>query len=190
MKLVSVICHRLPNTPYYYKCFAQEAVNKISIVFTNSAKRAVIQSLLFVRKFATVFLVNTFCIGSVCVHKILWNFVEPIRDRKKIAQIKNLLRGQGHFRDLFLFVVGINTALRISDLLRLRIGDFLQGPGHIKPRYWIKEQKRGKRHEVVINNSIRDALEKYLTVYPGIADGDSNFVFFNSKMNCFKIRVF
>jgi hypothetical protein len=45
------------------------------------------------------------------------NFVEPIRDRKKIAQIKNQLRGQRRFRDLLLFVIGINTALRISDLL-------------------------------------------------------------------------
>jgi len=53
------------------------------------------------------------------------NFVEPIRDRKKIAQIKNILRGQDRLRDLLLFVVGINTALRISDLLQLRIGDFL-----------------------------------------------------------------
>ena len=44
---------------------------------------------------------------------------------KWIAQIKNLLRGQGRFRDLLLFVVGVNTALRISDVLRLRIGDFL-----------------------------------------------------------------
>lgn len=47
------------------------------------------------------------------------NFVEPIRDRKKIAQIKNLLRGQKRFRDLLLFAAGINTALRISDLLHL-----------------------------------------------------------------------
>jgi len=45
------------------------------------------------------------------------NFVEPIRDRKKITQIKNLLRGQYRYRDLLLFVLGINTALRISDLL-------------------------------------------------------------------------
>ena len=45
------------------------------------------------------------------------NFVEPIRDRKKIAQIKNLLRGEKRYRDLLLFVVGINTVLRISNLL-------------------------------------------------------------------------
>jgi hypothetical protein len=47
------------------------------------------------------------------------NFVEPIRDRKKIAQIKNQLRGQHRYRDLLLFVLGINTALRISDLLAI-----------------------------------------------------------------------
>lgn len=40
------------------------------------------------------------------------NFVEPIRSTKKINQIKNLLKGQGRYRDLLLFVVGINTALR------------------------------------------------------------------------------
>jgi integrase len=62
------------------------------------------------------------------------NFVEPIRDRKKIAQIKNLLRGQGRFRDLLLFTVGVNTALRISDLLQLRIGQFLDERGRYKRR--------------------------------------------------------
>jgi hypothetical protein len=45
------------------------------------------------------------------------NFVEPIRDPKKITQIKNVLKGAGRYRDLLLFVVGINTALRISDML-------------------------------------------------------------------------
>ena len=81
------------------------------------------------------------------------NFVEPIRDRKKIAQIKNQLRGQRRYRDLLLFVVGINTALRISDLLELQVEHFLDDHQHIKQRFWIKEQKRGKRQEVVLNAS-------------------------------------
>ena len=51
-------------------------------------------------------------------------FFEPIRDRKKIAQIKNILRREGRYRDLLLFVMGINRALRISDLLQLRISYF------------------------------------------------------------------
>src|SRR5688572_2813395 len=104
------------------------------------------------------------------------NFVEPIRDRKKIAQIKNLLRGQGRYRDLFLFVMGINTALRISDLLQLRISHFLEDRQLIRRRFWIKEQKRGKRHEIVINDSIREGLEGYLAAYPNATSHSENFV--------------
>ena len=83
------------------------------------------------------------------------NFVEPIRDRKKIAQIKNQLRGQRRSRDLLLFVVGINTALRISDLLELQVGYFLDDHQHIKPRFWIKEQKRGQNLKRLIKHHLK-----------------------------------
>ena len=73
------------------------------------------------------------------------NFVEPIRDPgKKSPKIKNQLRGQHRYRDLLLFVVGINTALRISDLLELRIEHFLDDQQRIRHRFLIKEQKRGQ----------------------------------------------
>ena len=111
------------------------------------------------------------------------NFVEPIRDRKKVAQIKNLLRGQERFRDLLLFVVGINSALRISDLLELKVAHFLDEQGKIRQRFWIKEQKRGKRQEVVVNESIREALKEYWSAYPGIKEKQENYIFFNPKLN-------
>ena len=114
------------------------------------------------------------------------NFVEPIRDRKKIAQIKNQLRGQRRPRDLLLFVVGINTALRISDLLELQVGYFLDDHQHIKPRFWIKEQKRGKRQEVVVNASIREALEEYFVAYPELIGDQNNLIFFNTNVNGFR----
>jgi len=117
------------------------------------------------------------------------NFVEPIRDRKKIAQIKNLLRGQKRFRDLLLFVVGINTALRISDLLQLQINHFSDEEGRVKRRFWIKERKRGKRHEVIINASIRETFGEYLLAYPDVGDDRNNFVFFNSKANNFSLPI-
>jgi len=65
------------------------------------------------------------------------NFVEPICDRKKIAQIKNQLRGEHRFRDLLLFIMGINTALRISDLLRLRVEHFLDEKKRVRQRFLI-----------------------------------------------------
>jgi integrase len=117
------------------------------------------------------------------------NFVEPIRDRKKIAQIKNQLRGQRRYRDLLLFVAGINSALRISDLLTLRIGHFIDNQGRIKHRFQIHEQKRGKRQEVVINNSIGEALKEYMEAYHGVTDNPDNFVFFNTKSNNFSVPI-
>ena len=113
------------------------------------------------------------------------NSVEPIRDRKRIAHIKNLLRGQGRYRDLILFIVGINTALRISDLLGLRIGDFVDERRRIKPRFWIRERKHGKRHEVIVNDSIREALKEYFEAYRDIASDPSHFLFFNPKTNTY-----
>jgi integrase len=112
-------------------------------------------------------------------------FVEPIRDRKKIAQIKNLLRGEGRQRNLLLFVVGINTALRISDLLKLKVGDFVDDGGIIKPLFWLREEKRGKRHEIVINDSIREALTEYLAAYPTVLLDPKHFVFFNTRSGNF-----
>ena len=46
------------------------------------------------------------------------NFFEPIRDRKKIAQIKNQLRGQRRYRDL---VIDLNF---VRDLVRHLYSDF------------------------------------------------------------------
>ena len=48
--------------------------------------------------------------------------VQPIRDITKLEQIKDLLRHQS-VRDEFLFTLGINSGLRISDLLPLRVCD-------------------------------------------------------------------
>lgn len=111
------------------------------------------------------------------------NFVEPIRDLRKIAQIKNLLRGERRYRDLLLIVVGINTALRISDLLRLQVVHFLDEQKQIKKRFWLKERKRGKHHEVFINESIREAITEYLIAYPDITSDPNHFRFFNTKTN-------
>ena len=109
------------------------------------------------------------------------DFVEAIRDKKKITQIKNQLEGAKRFRDLLLFVVGINSALRISDLLQLRVGDFFDEEGTIRQRFSIREEKRDKRNVVVINASMRDALEKYQAAYPHAGDKPSHYVFFSSK---------
>src|SRR5688572_17455162 len=106
------------------------------------------------------------------------DFVEPIRDKKKITQIKHQLEGAQRYRDLLLFVTGINTALRISDLLPFQVGYFLDDHENIRPHFEIREVKRDKRNVIVINASIRDALEKFLNAYPDITQKPDHYVFF------------
>lgn len=109
------------------------------------------------------------------------NFVEPIRDRKKLSHIKNLLRGEQRWRDLLLFTVGINSALRVSDLVRLQSGDFIDENGAVRDRFWLREAKRNKRQEVIINSSIADALAEYRDAYPDVESDPAHFVFFNTR---------
>ena len=65
-------------------------------------------------------------------------FVQPIRDKEKIYQIKNILKKQS-YRNYFLFVLGINSGLRISDMLPLKVIDIKD-----KTHIIIKEKKQVK----------------------------------------------
>lgn len=49
--------------------------------------------------------------------------VEPIRDVKKIQEMKEALAYYGSERDVFLFNLGINCGLRVSDMLGLKKKD-------------------------------------------------------------------
>ena len=89
------------------------------------------------------------------------NSVEPIRSRAKIEAIKAVLKGQDHPRDYLLFVLGINTALRIGDLLRLRVGDVLDRRGDIAESIYIREQKTGREATVKLNEPAREAIDYY-----------------------------
>ncbi|WHY73438.1 site-specific integrase [Fictibacillus enclensis] len=73
------------------------------------------------------------------------NTVEPIRNKKDIAKIKNALNG----RDRLMFVMGISLGLRISDLLALKIGD-LRGKTHIT----LKEQKTKKNRPIKLSKTV------------------------------------
>ncbi|GAH47451.1 unnamed protein product, partial [marine sediment metagenome] len=88
--------------------------------------------------------------------------VEPIRDRKQIDQIKGNLYRQSDPRDFLLFVFGINSGLRIGDLLSLKLGDVKGSGGGLKNDLDIKEQKTGKTRKVFFNKQIKEAISYYL----------------------------
>ena len=95
------------------------------------------------------------------LHEVkIMEFVQPIRDLKKIDTIKKLLKQQ-NLRDYCLFVLGINSGLRISDLLKLRISDVSE-KGKIKDRIRLREKKTNKYKDFPLSNSTKSALKEYL----------------------------
>lgn len=82
------------------------------------------------------------------------NEVQPIRSLEKIQEIKNRLAINGS-RDVLLFSMGINTGLRISDLLPLKVGD-VRG----KREYVLKEKKTKKTKRIMLHAVMQD-IEGY-----------------------------
>ena len=96
--------------------------------------------------------------------------VDPIKDPKDIKTLKELLRDKP--RDYCLFVLGINTALRASDLLRIKVKD-VKG---LKPmdELELKETKTKKHRRLSLNASCIDAITKLLESTPF---NDDDFLF-------------
>lgn len=88
------------------------------------------------------------------------NFVQPIRNRETIADIKRYLLTKNQ-RDFILFYLGINVGLRIGDLLALKVMD-MKGT-HIS----VKEQKTGKTKRIMVPREVKRALDKYTSDMKG-----------------------
>lgn len=88
-------------------------------------------------------------------------FVQPIRDKKKIEAMKKVLRGS-NLRDYALFSLGINSGLRISDLLGLTVEDVTTGKGSVRDRITLRESKTGKCKDFPVGSSARKAIKEYL----------------------------
>ena len=84
--------------------------------------------------------------------------VEPITDVKAINRIKKQLADNP--RNLCLFVMGINTNLRASDLQQIKAGDVrhkVEGD-----TLELKEQKTGKARLITLNESVVKAVQALL----------------------------
>lgn len=87
-------------------------------------------------------------------------FVQPIRKLKQVETIKKLLKQQ-NLRDYCLFVLGINSGLRISDLLSLTISDVYE-KSKLKDRIRLREKKTNKFKDFPISDNAKNAIKEYL----------------------------
>ncbi|WP_129600365.1 site-specific integrase [Anaerophilus nitritogenes] len=87
------------------------------------------------------------------------NNVEPIRDKSKIQDVKIYLRGKD-IRSYAMFIVGINVALRITDLLSLKWKDVFKENKKTFKDVEIYEGKTNKYRKIKLNKSARKALKE------------------------------
>jgi len=99
--------------------------------------------------------------------------VEPIKNRKDITTLKKLLQDKP--RDLALLTIGINTNLRASDLLRLKVSQVR----HLNPQKGdndieIVEKKTGKTRRITMNKTCIEAIK---TLFSSETFSDDDFLF-------------
>ncbi len=89
--------------------------------------------------------------------------VQPIKKKSHIEAIKMALY-RHNLRDYAMFVLGINSGLRISDLLNLNVEDVISNtkPLLMADRIVVKEKKTGKTRDFPVNLSAKAALKEHL----------------------------
>ena len=81
--------------------------------------------------------------------------VEPIRNKDEIKKVEKILAHQSQ-RDLVLFTLGINSGLRISDILALNVGDV-----RMKTYIQLVEKKTGKTKKIPINAKLKPMFDTF-----------------------------
>ncbi|MBM7095305.1 MULTISPECIES: tyrosine-type recombinase/integrase [Alteribacter] len=88
-------------------------------------------------------------------------YVEPIKDISKINEIKEILKKQSP-RDYALFTLGINTGLRISEILSIKLSDISDSSGSINEFFSYTENEKAYCH-FYLNKQVHEALHLYLS---------------------------
>jgi integrase len=115
-------------------------------------------------------------------------FVEPIREKNKIRDIKLLLRSKWKIRELFLFQLWLVTALRMWDMLELKIKDIANDDLTLLSSLVIKEQKTWKTNTSAPTKNLKTVRAEYKEAYPTIVANRDNYVFFRSKSRTWAIK--
>ncbi|AMK74816.1 MULTISPECIES: site-specific integrase [Bacillaceae] len=89
------------------------------------------------------------------------NLVEPIRNRKDIDNMKKLLYSMNE-RDAVYFIIGINTAFRISDLIHLKFKDVIDEKMKPLDYFELRETKTGKHNKIAMTKGVRKAIVQYV----------------------------
>ena len=99
---------------------------------------------------------------------------QPIKSKDALEKFKEYyLLEKPNLRNNTLIILGLNTALRISDILKLRWENIYDDKNDlVKKHLEVIEKKTGKQNMIALNQSVCNALMEY-----------KNFVFHDKKYN-------
>lgn len=106
--------------------------------------------------------------------------VEPIRDRDMVERMKTYLMERSP-RDHCLFVLGVNSGLRVSDLIGLTCKDVMETRTRARTRIRLREKKTGKHKDFPIGATVRETVEAYMASRKGW--GEDEYLFVSRKGN-------
>jgi integrase len=87
---------------------------------------------------------------------------QPIRNKHQVRQLAEYYLKRGELRNHVLIVMGVHTALRISDLLRLKWDDVYDfDRQRVRESIALTEKKTGKTRVIKLNARIVSALTVY-----------------------------
>jgi len=87
---------------------------------------------------------------------------QPIRNKQQVREIATYYLKQGQLRNHVLIVLGLHTALRISDLLRLTWDDVYDfNRDRVRTSIEIVEKKTKKSKIIALNSKVISALTLY-----------------------------
>lgn len=91
----------------------------------------------------------------------------PIKNRDNLETFKNYyLEVKPNLRNYTLVILGLNTAFRISDLLKLQWKDVYDiKKKQFREHIVLKEQKTGKERVVAMNSTVLQILNYYYQIY-------------------------
>jgi len=114
-----------------------------------------------------------------------WNKGRSVGARKALSQqdvrqIRTSLIGQNNRHDLCLFLVAIDTMLRASDLLRLRVCDVVDSNGNVKTTFPWRQKKTASAVNPVLTPITQKAVIDWIV---GSDKQSQDYLFTREKSN-------